>query len=185
MPAATVTGGVLLLFALTACVPSPDVVLPAEPSLGQPVFASDEEALAAAVAAYTGYLNVAGEIGADSGKGAERMRPFVTDDQYAHEIESFGGLEHAGEFQTGFAKVTKETLQQVWEDPTGVANVIAYFCVDLSEVRFLDSNGLDITNSERADLGQVEVLFISSGGEAPELLIAEVTPWLGHGMCLQ
>lgn len=182
MPALTalLTAGVLVL---TGCVPPPDVVVPAEPSGVQPVFASDEEALAAAVAAYEEYARVSDEIGHDGGEGADRIAEYVTAGWLQTELKGFAELQGSGNRLIGNVVLSNPQLQQVWEDPIGEAHVAMYACLELSNSRVVDSSGDDITPVDREASVPIEVTLQSSEVEPGRLKIAEVTPWPGSGIC--
>jgi len=181
MLAATAALGVALV--VTGCVPSEPVVTPAETGATAPIFATDEEALAAAVAAYDTYMRVSDQIGSDGGHGYERMEKLVTEDWYETEVEGFKGLIDSNRFLRGSAKFSNPKLQQVLEDPERGASVIVYMCLDLTESRTLDGSGNDVTPEGRAEHIPIEVSFASSADDPIELLIAGVLPWQGHGVC--
>ena len=65
---------------LTGCTaPPPHTVAVSSPT-ATPVFASDEEALAAAVEAYEKYLAVSDQIAQEGGAGADSFADVVTDE---------------------------------------------------------------------------------------------------------
>lgn len=172
-----------LLLTLTACVPPADVVVPVEPSHAQPVFASDEEALAAAVEVYVEYERVTNEIGQAPTDDFDAMRGLTTEEWFEAEVESLTELFESGRRFSGSSVVKDSSLQQWWEDPIGVANVIVYLCVDITHARLLDSDGLDITPEDRVELVPLEVLLVSDESSSTKLVIAKVSPWVGSGLC--
>ncbi len=54
---------------ISGCLPTPTNVIPTAVPTGTPVFASEEEALAAAIEAYEAYLAVSDAILPDGGRG--------------------------------------------------------------------------------------------------------------------
>src|SRR5690606_919779 len=79
----------LITLVLAGCTqPDPMPTPPPTPSAA-PVFASDEEALAAAEEAYGKYLETVDAILADGGSNAERLKPLVTSALFEHEREGF------------------------------------------------------------------------------------------------
>lgn len=176
---ALVSAGLLL----TGCVPAEPVVTPVETGAIQPIFASDDEALAAAVEAYTQYQRVSYEIGASGGADYEQLRPLVTNEWYEVEVEGFERFASDGYRVAGTASVSNFSLQQWWEEPRGIANVIVYFCDDLTNARIVDLHGVDVTPIDRNDTVPIEVAFVSSATAVNELLVSEVIPWDGIGLC--
>ena len=93
-----------LVWTLTAC-SSPAPAASPTPTLSasaEPIFASDEEALAAAVAAYERYRSVSSEIASDGGAQPERISAVVSEqlaDRYMEEFDALreGGLRTEGE----------------------------------------------------------------------------------------
>lgn len=180
LAAATVVSVGLLL---AGCVAPDPVVTPVETGAIEPIFASDEEALAAAVEAYEKYLKFSDEIGHDGWRGAERLEPLVTDELLAEEVAASERLRASGRHQEGVGAVTNHVLQQYWDDPPKVANLIVYVCVDISESRIYDSSGLDVTPLDRSDQIALEAMFVSQQSQPTQLLISGLSPWTGSGVC--
>ena len=91
----------LFVVALVGCAPEDSPVPPPTPDV-KPLFASDEEALAAAEEAYAAYLAMSDEISHDGGVNPERIAPFVTSERLVTELDSFGrqrdlGIRSAGD----------------------------------------------------------------------------------------
>ncbi len=81
----SVVGALVLvgMLALTGCVDGDRLpTLPPTPT-STPIFASEEEALAAAEEAYAAYLEMSNLISSEGGVEPERIAPFVTADQLA------------------------------------------------------------------------------------------------------
>lgn len=180
LTAATIASAGLLI---TACVPSEPVVTPVETGTIKPIFASDEEALAAAVEAYEGYQRVSYEVGGEDSSGYEPLRLLLTEEWYKTEVAGFERFAEDGIRLAGFASISEFALQQWWEEPQGVANVIVYICEDLTNARIVDGGGADLTPSDRENIVPIEVTFVSAASRSTELLIARVLPWNGSGLC--
>ncbi|MEO7349354.1 MAG: hypothetical protein ABIW32_05800, partial [Terrimesophilobacter sp.] len=74
---------------LSGCVPSEPVITPVpEPSV-TPIFASDDEALAAATDAYAKYLEVSDAIFASGGQGIEQLSEVLAGKQLQVEKDGF------------------------------------------------------------------------------------------------
>lgn len=172
-----------LLLTLTACVPPADVVVPVEPSHAQPVFASDEEALAAAVEVFEEYQEVVYNTDDLGVPDFDELSELVTDEWLEVERQGFENNAQSGLRLEGVATQTNRLLQQWWEDPPGVANVIVYFCEDQSSVRVVSESGQDVTPVSREDIVPIEVYFVGISTGSKTLRIAEVGPWAGSGLC--
>ncbi|HEU4807654.1 MAG TPA: hypothetical protein VFT01_05275, partial [Homoserinimonas sp.] len=92
LPLAALSIAVAML--LSGCVPQdPEVVPPPEPST-EPVFASDEEALAAATDVYKAYLAMSDLIAQEGGREPERLEPYVSVDLLKEEEQAFESIAH-------------------------------------------------------------------------------------------
>jgi len=163
--------GILLL---PACVPQP-VAQPPEPApSATPVFASEEEALAAAVAAYEAYLKVSDEIAADGGAHPERLKDLVTEEWYEKEVEVSQRVVETGLFQVGSTMVGRSELQRL-DAQESFTEIVIYVCTDFSGTSFRDINGADVTPSARVELLAFQVAF-EAVTEA-DLRLSESEPW--------
>ena len=86
---------------LGGCTPQSEPVRPKPSPSASPIFASDDEALAAATKAYAAYLEVSDEIAQDGGKNPERIGGFVSADWLPSEISDFGEFAGSGHRQVG------------------------------------------------------------------------------------
>lgn len=164
--------GVILL---SGCVPRPAAQPPEPAPSNSPVFASEEEALAAAVAAYEAYLKVSDEIAADGGAHPERLKDLVTEEWYEKEVEVFHLIGQAGIHQDGASTARNAELQQI-----SLGQLTINICADASATRYLDANGVDVTSADRYTLVTNEVLF-QIGPE--QLLLVSSTPWRESSLC--
>jgi len=69
----------LLALALAGCTESTRLPPPEPPAAGEPLFASDEEALAAATAAYEEYLEVSNAVFREPPRNLAPLAEFVTE----------------------------------------------------------------------------------------------------------
>lgn len=148
---------VAVALAIAGCVPAANPAdspsSEAQPSR-EPLFASEEEALAAAEEAYAAYLAMASIISADGGRNPERIEPFVTEDYLAEELDSAARLQSSGLHIVGVPVVERFTLQFL-----SYPDLAAYACQEISEVRVVNRNGVDVTPPDRARKGLFEVRF--------------------------
>jgi hypothetical protein len=177
--AATALGVTLVLAAgLAACVPEDPVETPGPGPSQSPVFASEEEALAAAEDAYRQYLEIADQIAADGGQDPTRIESYASGDLAESALEGFGQLREKHWHTVGSTVLNAFVEQTV--DLVGSPIVIAYVCVDVSGVDVLDEGGSSVVSADRPDQQAFEVTF-----EAIDHSVVPDTrePWTGGGVC--
>lgn len=155
---------VLLVGLLAACT-EPASIPPAEPPAAtEPLFASDEEALEAATAAYEEYLAVLDAVLQDpkpltnqfDGVAGQKALDLATESvqQFVDDQVSITGPRRLGAAE----------LQQVINGPQQT-EVVAYFCEDVTGVLLTDSSGNSITTADRPDFARFEVTVQFAQGE--------------------
>lgn len=162
----------LLLAACTTPAPMP----PAPPTPdATPVFASDEEALAAAEEAYGAFLLTLDAILADGGQKPERLLEVASESVLDQESPGFAQMRADGLRGVGSAKSSLVLQSANWD--TG--EVTAYACDDLSGTAILDSNGQPYGNTESSvSVFEYEVEFLGQ-----PLKVAARSPWNGSSTC--
>ncbi len=163
---------------LSGCLPQQSTVTPTPAPSSTPVFASDEEALAAATAAYAAYLAMSDKIAADGGTNPERLKPFVTAEWLKRETEVFNVFAARGITQSGFTSFTNATIQQYSDN-----SVSMYVCTDSSDTRVHSSDGVDVTPADRNNLSSLEVTFDVTVVPDRELRLGGNEPWPGESFC--
>ncbi|PJJ71644.1 hypothetical protein CLV46_1195 [Diaminobutyricimonas aerilata] len=177
----TAASALVAAVALAGCTtPTEDPPESPKPSAA-PVFASEEEALAAAEEAYTAYLAMSDEIATGGGKDPERMRGLVTADQFEEEIASFAMYSERALRLSGSSSFRNFRLQQLHQEG-GRVDIAAYACLDVSGTRLVDEEGQDKTPNPRPDLVPLELRF-ENAGAPPKLLLAASDVWEGGGVC--
>jgi hypothetical protein len=176
-------GLVLVALVLGGCVRQPPPVVPTSTPSVAPVFATDADALAAAKTAYTGYLAVTDLVGNQGGSDATRIAPFVTSAWLPHELGDYRALAKLGESFDGRSRWTYFKIQDRSQSASGIAEVHAYVCVDVSKSVLLDSKGRDITPKNRVDFfpSVVDLQGRTSGSSV--LLFGGSEPWTGANFC--
>ena len=171
-------GVALIVVALVGCTPEePRVSPPASPS-AEPLFASDEEALAAAEEAYAAYLAMSDEISHDGGANPERIAPFVTEERFPSEIaafEAFSSKSLHTSGATGFDTIAFQRADVVG----GGAEVAFYACWNGGAVRILDESGSDVT-PDRIDRVALEIVVRAS---TASVVLESAEPWSGESSC--
>jgi hypothetical protein len=168
---------------LTGCVPPAGDPTPTPAASSTPVFASEEEALAAAEEAYAAYLAVSDAITADGGANPERIEPFVSAAQYEAELEGFRLYGERGWHTAGASRFEKPELQVFADYGDGSADVSMYVCSDLSALRILDETGVDVTPPDVVDRQLVEVVFSAVADRAPLLRLESTELWNSGSGC--
>lgn len=174
------TAGIGALLVLTGCVGGdPLPTLPPEPT-SAPIFASEEEALAAAEEAYAAYSEVSAQISMDGGADAQRIAQYVTDEQLASELATAEYYESNGLRASAPPTTSLFTLQQ-YSELQGMVEVVVYVCVDVTDVAVLNESGADVTPTDREPVVALEVTLIGEGSR--DLLIASTEVWPGTSFC--
>ena len=168
----------LAVLLLSGCVPQQSTNTPTPEPSSTPVFASEEEALAAATAAYAAYLAVSDQIGADGGANPERLEPLVTAEWLTKEIGAFKEFSVTGWKQSGVTTVRSAILQQFSDDSVSI-----YVCTDASATRFNDASGADVTPAVRQTVSSLEVSFVLGSSVADGLLLESNDPWSTESFC--
>ena len=141
----------------------------------KPLFATDEEALAAAQSAYAKYLEVSDQIARDGGANPERLEGMLSGGQYQTEVSSFQNYVSKGIHSTG-----QMTFDSLHIANSNSQNLSAYLCLDSSQSRVIDAAGNDVTPSSRQDRWPLLVTFESKNGA---LLISGSETWTGTNFC--
>jgi len=165
------------VFVLSGCVAPQSIVMPTSAQTSTPVFASDEEALAAATAAYTEYLRVSDAITADGGANPERIKPLVTAEQYAVELAGFTSLSAEGWQTRGESTFTNALLQTY--DVAG--NVSIYVCSNTAGIQVTDSAGVDVTPASAQKQQTLQVSFFA--GSNVGLVLERTEVWDSKANC--
>lgn len=170
-------GVVLSALLMTGCAAQDPTARPTPRPTSTPVFASDDEALAAAEAAYAEYLKVSDAISADGGANPDRIAPFVTPERFADETEVFSELQDEGLTISGATTFDSMSVQQ--HDHTVIET---YVCLDVSTVVVLDHSGVDVTPTDRTNRIPLAVSFEIDLGTG-KLPISASNVWDGDNFC--
>lgn len=171
--------GMLLLAGCGGGTPIP--TLPPTPS-ATPIFASEEEALAAAEEAYAAYLEMSNLISSEGGVDPERIAPFATGDLYQSALEGFRTLRD-NQWRTVGNSILQATELQ-FADTIGQSSeqlVAAYVCVDVSGVDVLDATDTSVVSPDRPGQQAFEVFF----NLGPDSLLVPDSrePWEPGAVC--
>jgi hypothetical protein len=179
--AATALGFTLLMTAgLAACVPDDPVGPPSPGPSGTPVFASEEEALAAAEEVYGEYLAASNDLGESGWADSTALAEFTRGDLLADEEGSAQERNEKGWRQIGRSTFDSFTLQQVVDSGPGTVVITAYLCVDVTTVDVVDSSGQSVVSPERPPRQPIEVDLDDQEGD---LKVSRSEAWSGQDFC--
>ena len=171
----------LLAAALAGCT-QPTRLPPPEPSAaGEPLFASDEEALAAATAAYEEYLAVSSAVFREPPRDLSLLEAVATPEFVANEKPLADRLNENGWVISGRSSIVGVELQQVFDDSPNSTVLLVYVCLDVSGARILDSAGEDVTPTDRADEVTLEVEFVAESED--QILVNRSELWANRLTC--
>ncbi|MCU1419600.1 MAG: hypothetical protein JWR57_769 [Mycetocola sp.] len=164
--------------ALTGCSPA---ATPAPSPTSTAIFASEDEALAAATAVYQQYSAALDKVFAAGGQGDESLRDFVTP-EYLVELGKDGALEKNGWRTTGVTSFDNISVSEL-ADTGKSATITLALCRDVADVRFVDAGGTDVTPETRMERFPVLVTFETELGGLDGLKISESDSWPGEDFC--
>ncbi|MGX5694908.1 hypothetical protein ACWKWP_01810 [Agromyces soli] len=178
--AATVVAFALSTAACTDASPRPTAA--AAQTAAAPIFASDEEALAAAEEAYSAYLGALDVVGSRGGTDTELLTEVATSKVREDLEASFEAMQTAG-VHTGGATVgtLRELVENALVGRTAVVSV--YACLNVANVRVFDASGNDVTPAGRPAVTPHQVTMESRSEGSPHLLVSESEVWRGDDFC--
>ena len=171
----------LLLTSLAGCIDPGPVKTPVPTPSATPVFASDEEALAAAEAAYAAYQVVEDAIFAEGGANPERLTAVASRDFLDASLAGFDSIRSKGWRSVGKSAITSVDLQAYDPTASDIDIITVYLCDDVSAVDVLDSSGVSVVSPQRPDRTLFEVRF-DLEPVSKALLVASRDVW-GDGQC--
>lgn len=157
-PAGALAAVLLTVLLLPGCVPNEPVITPAPEPSATPVFASDEEALAAATEAYAKYLKVADSVFANGGLDAHRMAKVAVGHQLEVETDGFSQAQEENLHSVGSTHFDNVSLQR-YDAGSLTQTVVVYLCEDISDVDVLNEAGKSVVSPELPKRSLYEVTF--------------------------
>lgn len=167
----------LVALSFAGCATAPTDSTPQNAAVEQaPAFATDEEALAAAQAAYAEYLAVSDQIAREGGANPERLQGLVTKDQFKLEQQNANSLKDQGLHSEGIS--TFDTFHVANAD---LDSFSAYVCLDVSNSNLVNSSGEIINSANREKRWPLLVTFDLS--IPTNILISGSDTWTGQNFC--
>jgi hypothetical protein len=176
---------------LSGCVAAPAPSNTAEPvavatpvpTEAPPVFASNDEALAAATAAYANYLAAgdgAGAVGSDSWNSYLSL---TTNSERTGVVKAREKMKENGWSFTGTTTFDSMVIQSSNAMPDGSWEIRAYLCLDLSGSGMVNTSGASQINPDRQLRSPMVVVFVAPKEKSHQLLISESPIWSGSNFC--
>jgi hypothetical protein len=154
-----------------------------EASQHPPIFASNDEALAAAQAAYTKYLTAGDTAGAIGTESWNTYLSLTTGSEHAGVLKARETMRENGWSFTGTTTFDSMVIQSSNALPDGSWEIRAYLCLDLSGSDMVDNSGVSRINHGRQRRSPMVVVFVSSQDSPEQLLISESPIWSGSNFC--
>jgi hypothetical protein len=123
-----------------------------------PVFASEDEALAAAEEAYGEYVRVADQIFIEGGANPERLAEVATGDFLKASIEGFQTVQREGLRSTG-GTTFRDMIVQNYSPRSDASIISVYVCEDVSNVDVVDATGNSVVALDRPPTALLQVTF--------------------------
>jgi hypothetical protein len=139
------------------------------------VFASDEEALAAAEEAYSKYISTIDLILAEGGAEPDRLRALASSELFELQKQGFASFIDRGWHAVGSTQLRNFTLQRYEQN-----NVTFYVCADISQVDVVDATGASQVTAERPSENAREAAIEWTGGRP---VVTGDDVWAGGGVC--
>jgi len=175
---------VLGCLSLTSCAPDERLSMAKPTPSSTPLFASEEEALEAARATYEGFLRTTETVLADGGKGVERIDEFAAASLAASEREGAQGFQDKNFRIEGNSSIVAFEMQRFSPEARGDrAVVVAYVCVDDSNIRIFNSDGEFDRPAGTVGQSTYEANFSLASGETNRLMLSTNEIWNGEGIC--
>lgn len=169
----------LLVASLAACTETARIPPAEPPSATQPLFASDEEALEAATAAYEEYLAALDGLLRAPRDVVDEFDSIASGEALDSAIDSVQQFIDDGLRITGPRRLGGVELQQVIAGSDST-EVVAYFCEDVSGVLLLDRDGNSLTTEDRPEYATFEVAVTFDSGAA---LVVDRSFWSNETSC--
>ncbi|KFF59747.1 hypothetical protein JF66_09195 [Cryobacterium sp. MLB-32] len=163
--------------------PAPEWTPPPPTSPTAPVFASNDEALAAATAAYGAFLSAGGKILEEGGADPGRIAAYVTADYLPSVTAEIKGFTDRGHKNLGVPTFDTASVVRYQDLHPNQASVDIYACYDVSALRVLDNGGIDVTPTNRLDRVPFQVQLVSSPNSPNVLLVNKEDVWPGRNFC--
>jgi hypothetical protein len=144
------------------------------------VFASDEEALAAAEEAYQRYLDVTNKVGSAGWFDTDPLREVERGTALQDELSTVEAFRTKGYKQIGLITFDSVTLQRAEASLPGQVLITVYLCLDVTDVDLVDTDGQSVIGPDRPDRQGIEA---DIDDVEQSLKVSRSEPWSGASFC--
>ena len=173
----------ILLLPVTACAAEPSPAPTSAPPTAAPIFATDEEALAAAEEAYANYLSTYDASWADGDGSLDDYLALTVGEAHQTDEQSYAEWDSKNWRPIGTTKFDSIRLQSRSQDESGIWHIQTYLCIDVSDGDVVDSSGASVARPDRPLRLPLEVSFVTVSRSSAELKISESEVWSGTNFC--
>jgi hypothetical protein len=163
-----------------ASIADPTIVAePTMPALAPPVFASSDEALAAATSAYSDYQSMSNAIAHEGGAEPQRISKFAAGEVLESELSTYGRMAAEGLRLVGNLAFDSFSLQSA---DLASGEVVAYVCLDVTETDVINRSGATVVPEGRSNRYPLQVSFVHKSS-TNRLLVEKSDSWSGSNFC--
>jgi hypothetical protein len=173
----------LALAALAGCQSAPAPVPTSTTATDAPIFASDEEALAAATEAYAAYLKASDDSWSGGPTTREDFLALSTGQAHEDDVAANKLFIDSGWRKVGTASFDSMKLESSAPITDGRWEIRTYACLDVSQGDVVDSVGKSVAKSDRALRMPLELAFETASTADHSLLLSESRVWAGSNFC--
>lgn len=159
----------------TGCQPEPD------PSPSGPVFATEEEAFAAAEETYRAYVDALNQVDLSDPETFEAVYAWTTGDANAQARQTFSQMHADRLVVSGESRPTIVMPRELGGRGLGAVEVAV--CLDVSAVQLVDSGGQSAVDAGRPDVQSMLVSMISSDDSPTGWIISKFAGRSGEPTC--
>jgi hypothetical protein len=169
----------LVLATLSACAAEPGPTPTTSKATDAPVFASDEEALAAAEKAYAAYLAVSDDVARSGGEDPHRL------DSVSGGKELTVALASAAKFAAAKAHLVGATEYSLHKLQSNTGSVVVFYvCDDVSATDVVNEDGVSLVGPDRTEILPFSVT-VEQAANSSHPVVIEKSLWAGDNYCDQ
>ncbi|WP_284228784.1 hypothetical protein [Arenivirga flava] len=162
--------------------PEPEPEPTVAPPTDEPIFASEEEALAAAEEVYRAYVKVIDDILKDGGAEPERLDRYAIGQAAELQKAGFAEALSSGVRSQGETTFVIDKLQHWSGNPSEGSESIAIFvCQDVSATDLVNADGKSVSDPGRPPVLPFEIGLTSTASGA--LVVSRDELWRGPNFC--
>ncbi|RZS57713.1 hypothetical protein EV141_1431 [Microcella putealis] len=179
----TAVTGLLLLGLTTTLVGCSDTTRLPDPTpeaSADPLFASDEEALAAAVEVYERYLTAADDALNDPALALDNLNAIASDALTENIVAIRANLEEQGLQIVGYRTIVNSIFQSSVTEHSST-EVSFYVCESVADTDILNDGGMSTLEDDRLVLSEWMPTVSFDGSSEGEVVAREL--WQGGGIC--